>query len=141
MNYANMFASSNNNKTKADSIDQKHKLRTHGKDMWNTLHTFSAYLPEKLSNSEIEDMTGFVNGVLYYGTKFNLEWHDETQKYIEKNPYNFTTRDNSMLWICNFHNHVNRKLEKDLFECTKENLGKRWGNYIKIKEDHKNNIL
>ena len=33
-----------------------------------------------------------------------------------------------MLWICNFHNKVNMELEKDLFECTKENIAKRWGN-------------
>ena len=46
-----------------------------------------------------------------------------------------------MIWICNFQNQVNMNLEKDLFECTKENIGKRWGNYANILNDSNNNKI
>jgi FAD-linked sulfhydryl oxidase len=132
MNFVNAISSQS--KSKADLMDSKHKIRSHGKEMWNTLHTFSVYLPNKLSEEETKEFSDFVKGILFFGTKFNSAWHDGTMKYIRDNPFKFDTRENSMIWICNFHNNINIKLEKDLFQCTKDKIAKRWGNYNKIVE-------
>ena len=129
MNYAfNLSASKN----KSDILDSKYKSRLHGKDLWTVLHTSSVFLPEKPNDTEILDWTNFVKGILHFGTKFDPSWHHLTIDYIKKNPFEFMDRESSMMWICNFHNFVNIKTEKDLFECKKENIAMRWGNYAEI---------
>jgi hypothetical protein len=128
MNYAYNFKSKN----KGDTLDHKHKSRLHGKDLWTVLHTSSVFLPDKPNKKELSEWTNFVKGILYFGTKFDSNWHKLTIEYIEKNPFHFDDRESSMLWLCKFHNHVNIKTEKDLFECKKEKIAKRWGNYIDI---------
>jgi hypothetical protein len=119
-------------KSKEDILDRKHKIKTHGKDIWNVLHITSVYLPETLNDEEKEDLNSLFKGILYFGTKFNESWNKSTMDYINSNPLKLSSRDDAMFWVCKFHNHVNVKLEKDLFECTKENLAKRWGNYENI---------
>lgn len=133
MNYAFNF----NSKNKGDTLDSKHKSRLHGKDLWTVLHTTSVFLPYKPNDIELEEFTNFVKGILYFGTKFDPKWHKSTSEYIQKNPFDFKDRESSMLWLCKFHNHVNVKTEKDLFECRKEKIAKRWGNYADIKENTK----
>jgi len=125
MNFTSRF---NTQKSKADILDEKQKVRIHGKEMWNVLHTFSVFFPENPSEEDINTYTSFVNGVLLFGTKFDSNWSNLTKNYIQENPYKFNSREDSMIWMCNFHNYVNVQLEKDLFECTKENIAKRWGN-------------
>jgi FAD-linked sulfhydryl oxidase len=117
-------------KHKSEILDSKHKVKSHGKEMWTVLHTTSAFLPEKLNKDQEESFSSFVKGVLLFGTKFNKEWNETSLEYIKNHPFNFCDRENSMLWVCNFHNYINMKTEKDLFECTKENLSKRWGSKI-----------
>lgn len=130
MNFANMFGSQR--KLKSDVLDSKHKIKAHGKEMWNMLHTFSVYLPETCSTEEAQHFTSFVDGVLKFGTKIDPKWETLTIDYIKEHPYNFAARENAMLWICDFHNYVNIVAEKDLFECTKENIARRWGNYSNV---------
>ena len=124
MNFISRF---NNQKSKSEILDSKQKIKSHGKEMWTLLHTSSVFLPETLSQEQTLSYNSFVKGILHFGTKFNSEWTKETLEYIEKHPFEFNTRENSMIWICNFHNYINMKTEKDLFECTKENLYYRWG--------------
>lgn len=126
-------------KSKSDLLDEKSRHRLHGKDIWTVLHTSSVYLPEKPTQEELSEFASFVNGVLVYGTKFNNNWSSLYNEYIKASPFNFTDRENSMISLCNLHNYVNIKLEKDLFECTKENLAKRWGNYANISGNIKTN--
>ncbi len=133
MNFTSRYA-----KSKGDILDSKQKTRTHGKDMWTVLHTFSVFMPDRPSSEEVETFTSFIKGVLLYGTKLDSDWNSLTLTYIKENPFNFSSRDESMLWMCNFHNYINKKLEKDLFECTNEKLSKRWGNYGKIIQGDEN---
>lgn len=125
-------------KNKGDILDEKQHLRTHGKDLWTVLHTTSVFLGEKLNAEESETYKDFVFGVLYFGTKPNKTWHDLTMKYISDNPLDIKDRDNAMMWTCKLHNHVNLNNDKDLFECTIDNIAKRWGNYSAII--NKNNL-
>jgi len=129
MNFSSRFLQQ---KSKSEILDSKHRTRTHGKEMWNVLHITSVFLPEKPNKEEVDHFTNFVKGILHFGTKFESTWHEYTIKYIKDNPFNFVDRESSMLWICNFHNDVNQKLGKDLFECTKENISQRWGNYQNV---------
>lgn len=129
MNYAYNFTSSRN---KGDILDSKHKTRLHGKDLWTVLHTTSVFLPEKPNETELSEFVNFVKGILYFGTKFDTNWHKLTNDYINRNPFDFKDRESSMIWLCNFHNYVNIKTEKDLFECKKDKISKRWGNYADI---------
>jgi hypothetical protein len=137
MNFASRYTQQ---KSKGDVLDAKQKIRIHGKEIWNVLHTFSNFVPENPTREESEAYSAFIEGVLVFGTKFDQNWHNLTLQYITANPLDVTSRDTSMMWVCNFHNFVNVKLEKDLFECTKENLAKRWGNKASISGDNKNHV-
>ena len=128
MNFSSRFLAPTQ-KSKSDILDSKHKTRTHGKEMWTVLHITSVFFPETPKKEEVNSFEIFVKGILLFGTQFDSNWHDLTKNYIRENPFDFNSRDKSMIWMCNFHNFVNEKLEKDLFECTRENIAKRWGNY------------
>ncbi len=121
-----------NNIDKAEILDKKSTTRTHGKDIWVLLHTTTVYLPEPMTQEHQTTLHDFIKGILYFSTKFNKTWHSNTLSYLNANPIDTSTRESSMLWVCHYHNHINLLLDKDQFECNKENIAKRWGNFNSI---------
>lgn len=41
------------------------------------------------------------------------------QKILEKFPPQVTTRSTAAAWACHVHNEVNKRLKKELFDCSK----------------------
>ena len=124
-----MSRSLSNEKLKSDIVDEKNRKLLHGKEIWNILHTFSVYLNEDPTKKEIDEYKDFISGLLYFGTKLDDKWNETFKKYNEINPIaNINNRNDAILWNCKYHNYVNIKLEKDLYECNLENISKRWGN-------------
>ncbi len=132
-----------NEKFNSDAVDEKNRAVLHRKEMWNILHTFSVYLDKNSTEKEIESYKDFIYGILYFGAKNDKVWQENLNKFDKILPLKgIQNRDDAILWNCKFHNYINIKLEKDLFECNIENIAKRWGNYNKIVEgNNKANIL
>lgn len=130
-----------NEKLNSDLVDEKNRKILHGKEIWNILHTYSVYLDKTASCKEIQTYKDFIYGVLYFGTKNDIIMKESFDKFNRILPFqNIKSRDEAIMWNCKFHNYVNIKLEKDIFECSLENISKRWGNYKKIIEED-NNVL
>lgn len=124
-------------KGKSDLLDNKQTLNSHGKDIWTLLHTSAIYLPDKLSEEDSKDFKNYVEGVLYFSTKFDKKWLNNTKEFVLNNPLNFQSREDASVWLCHFHNHINLLTEKDLFECKVSRIAKRWGNYSQIQQNEK----
>ena len=124
-----------------EDIDKKFRVESHLRDIWTVLHTTSVYLPESLNENEEKDYTQFVEGILQFATKADDELHNYAKLYRSQNKYNFKTRENAALYLCNFHNSYNLVKEKYLFECTVDNLAKRYGNASAVTEHVKSASL
>jgi hypothetical protein len=124
-----MFNYTLNDKSK--SLDKKHALKTHIKDLWVVLHTTSVYLPPSLSGEQTNSYSDFIKGLIAFGTKFDNKFSKASDEFLFSNPIG-KDRNSIILWICHYHNHINELYEKDLFECELSTIAKRWGNYNSI---------
>ena len=124
-----------------EEIDYKFRLKSHIKDIWTVLHTSSVYLSEKLSETEEKDYIYFVDGILHFATKVDKDLNNLATEYKNKNKYNFSSRENASMWLCNFHNTFNLMNDKYLFECTMDNLTQRYGNYSSINKNNNTHSL
>jgi len=131
-----------NEKLNSDIVDEKNRKKLHGKEIWNIMHTFSVYLNKNATQEEINSYKDFIYGILYFGTKNDNNWQENFKSFDKILPLqSINNRDDAILWNCKFHNYVNIKLEKDLFECSLGNISKRWGNYNKIIVQENNKYL
>ena len=128
------FLPSSLNKKPKEEIDHKFRIKSHIKDIWTVLHTSSVYLPETLNEKLEQDYNHFVDGILLFATKEDKDLYNFVKDYKKKNRYNFSSRENASLWLCNLHNSFNLKNDKYLFECTTDNLTQRYGNFTSINK-------
>ncbi len=127
-----------NEKLNSDYIDEKNRRKLHKKEIWNILHTYSVYLNEKASINDMQEYKDFIFGVLYFGTKKDNEFNKQFNDFNSLNPLeNVNNRDEAIMWNCRFHNFINMKTGKDLFECKLDTISRRWGNYNKIANAEK----
>ena len=60
-----------------------------------------------------------------------LDYEEWGKKFLHRmksdNPLDLTNRESFSTWMCNQHNLFNKDLGKDQFDCTYENLKRRWG--------------
>jgi hypothetical protein len=132
-------ANRSNEKLNIEIITEKNRRKIHKKEIWNILHTYSVYLDEKSSGNDIQEYKDFIYGILYFGTKKDFEWNQQFNDFNNFNPLdNVNNRNEAILWNCRFHNYVNMKTNKDLFDCKLDTISKRWGNYNKITNSEKN---
>ena len=133
--------SKTNEKLNSDYIDEKNRRKLHKKEIWNILHTYSVYLNEKASINDMQDYKDFIFGVLYFGTKKDNNFNKQFNDFNSISPLdNVNNRNEAIMWNCRFHNYINMKTGKDLFECKLDTISKRWGNYNKISNSEKNII-
>ena len=45
---------------------------------------------------------------------------------LKETPPVVDSRENFAVWMCGMHNNVNKILGKPIFDCSFENLSKRW---------------
>ncbi|KAH8386805.1 hypothetical protein KR093_002633, partial [Drosophila rubida] len=93
-----------------------------GISTWGLLHTMAAFYSDNPTDTEKRDMRTFfeVLSRLYPCEYCAKDFRSD----IEVNPVNVNSQKDLALWLCKFHNRVNDKLGKPLFDCSKVN--ERW---------------
>ncbi|XP_015916991.1 FAD-linked sulfhydryl oxidase ALR isoform X2 [Parasteatoda tepidariorum] len=93
-----------------------------GKNTWSFLHTLAAYFPDKPSEGQKTDMKTFITLFSkFYPCKICAE---DMQKDLTTDPPAVNSRHDLSQWMCQYHNKVNEKLGKPLFDCSK--VDERW---------------
>lgn len=95
-----------------------------GRSTWTFLHTTAAYLPDKPSEHEKQQVSNLITAVSHLYPCRNCAEH--LQSYIEVNPLTLDSKRSISQWLCRFHNEVNQMLGKEVFDCKK--LDERWKN-------------
>ena len=108
-----------------DLLDKSQKISTSGRQAWTVLHTYSAYLPDKLSFEEEDTFRKFFESVIHFSTKKHNKWKVNSDKIDIK--MDFSTRENAMLSLCHYHNQINWELNKDQFFCDINKLTEVYG--------------
>ncbi|XP_055373881.1 FAD-linked sulfhydryl oxidase ALR [Condylostylus longicornis] len=93
-----------------------------GRATWGLLHTISVSFPKNPSDDEKKDAINFISCLSrLYPCEYCAK---DFQEDLKENPVDVTSRDKFSSWMCNFHNRVNKKLGKPLFDCSK--VYQRW---------------
>lgn len=93
-----------------------------GQAGWSLLHTIAANYPEKPTQAEKEDVVGFLHAFSrLYPCPHCAE---DMRKDLKKEPPNVDNHSTFSKWMCDLHNKVNKKLGKDIFDCSK--VDERW---------------
>ena len=96
-----------------DDKDENVKTKHWGSHMWSMMHTYSYLYPENPNNINKEDAT------LFYNSTLNLMkcgiCKKSAKTFLENNKINVETRNDLIEWVLKFHNSVNKKLGKDVW--------------------------
>ncbi|XP_055844872.1 FAD-linked sulfhydryl oxidase ALR [Episyrphus balteatus] len=93
-----------------------------GQSTWGLLHTIAAVYPTNPTDSQKQDVKQFYDSLSrMYPCEVCAK---DFQKDLKDNPVNANSQAKLSQWLCNFHNRVNEKLGKPLFDCSKVN--ERW---------------
>ncbi|XP_030381909.1 FAD-linked sulfhydryl oxidase ALR [Scaptodrosophila lebanonensis] len=93
-----------------------------GISTWGLLHTMAAFYSDNPTDNEKRDMKTFfeVLSRLYPCEYCAKDFRSD----LDVNPINVNSQKELAMWLCKFHNRVNDKLGKPLFDCSKVN--ERW---------------
>ncbi|XP_068158762.1 FAD-linked sulfhydryl oxidase ALR [Drosophila tropicalis] len=112
---------------KAQDADQQRddcpldKVRL-GISTWGLLHTMAAFYSDNPTDREKRDMKTFFEVLSrLYPCEFCAK---DFRTDLDVNPINVNSQKDLTLWLCKFHNRVNDKLGKPIFDCSKVN--ERW---------------
>ncbi|CAD8124566.1 unnamed protein product [Paramecium sonneborni] len=97
---------------------------TYGNYTWNMLHTTAIYYPDEPTLEQQQKMRNLFDAIAEFYACKHCKAH--FQKDISKNPPQVTSRKDLSIWLCYRHNEVNQLLGKPQFDCSFENLEKRW---------------
>jgi len=104
--------------------------------MWYILHSLPFYIRE-YNRQTCRAITDFLMDVAI--THPCNVCADHFEKYQKDNPWVGRGLSDLVVWLCNLHNHLNTRLGKPWFDCTK--YAKRWGIQIEtIKPRQKQSI-
>ncbi|KAH8287243.1 hypothetical protein KR054_004718 [Drosophila jambulina] len=93
-----------------------------GISTWGLLHTMAAFYSDNPTDNEKRDMKNFFEVLSrLYPCEFCAK---DFRTDLDVNPINVSSQKELSLWLCKFHNRVNDKLGKPLFDCSKVN--ERW---------------
>lgn len=87
-----------------------------GKSTWYLLHSLSsAYNSQHITFSSKHDIIGFMTQLskIYPCEKCVPHF----QKYLQKNPIKMERQGQFTWWLCTFHNIVNYRLKKPIYDC------------------------
>lgn len=93
-----------------------------GRSSWNLLHTVSANYPTRPSEGQKSEMRQFLQ---VFSHIYPCSWcASDFEQYLKDHAPKLGSRDEFGRWMCEAHNEVNVKLNKETFDC---NLWKkRW---------------
>ncbi|KAL4487526.1 hypothetical protein ABPG72_007046 [Tetrahymena utriculariae] len=91
---------------------------------WNFLHTMAIYYPKNPTEEEKQKIKNFFDSFATFYPCKPCALH--FQKDILKTPPAVESNESLSIWLCERHNLVNKWLGKQQFDCSFENLEKRW---------------
>lgn len=101
------------------------KLSVQGNIIWSYLHTISVrYIPTEEGKEEMKTILKSISNFLICPICGN-HW----KQIIEDSELDDVVKDrkNLMLWLCEKHNEINKKLGKEIFDCKIEKIFEKWG--------------
>lgn len=100
--------------TKLENSTLKAEL---GRSAWMLLHTMMAKFPDKPTPEDSEALTSYI--YLFARLYPCGECARHFQQILKQYPPQVATRSTAAVWACHVHNQVNKRLKKELFECSK----------------------
>ena len=87
-----------------------------GRSSWTMLHATAAKYPkDSPTDQQKQDMTKFLT---LFSHVYPCTWcAKDFEKYIRENAPKVDNREQLGRWMCEAHNHVNKKLGKPKFNC------------------------
>ena len=85
-----------------------------GRSTWTFLHSLVQNYPESPTRQDQEAMTNLFQFVRWYPCYI---CRSHFQKYIDDFPPDVTCKTRLVVWLCEAHNAVNRRLGKPEFDC------------------------
>lgn len=87
-----------------------------GNATWTLLHSIAENYPDTPSTGEVNDTKTFIELL----AKLYPCEHcaNEFRNYISQNKPALKSRRNFVEWACEFHNHINQKIGKNIYDCT-----------------------
>lgn len=94
-----------------------------GRHTWTLLHTIGAYYPaERPSQAHQDSVRQLIGSLAKIYPCPPCASH--LQEYISRFPPKTENRSQLERWLCDAHNDVNRRLGKDIFDCSL--VSQRW---------------
>ena len=107
-------------------FDEKRMTRKElGNHGWALLHTTAAYFPVDVTDQQLRDAYTYLH---HFGQFFPCrECGGHFLDMLRDDPPVFKSREEFMTYLCTLHNRVNKRLEKEQFDCSIASLKDRWG--------------
>ncbi|KAJ1914126.1 hypothetical protein H4219_004922 [Mycoemilia scoparia] len=86
-----------------------------GQSTWYFLHVMASRYPVDPTRNEQDTMRFFLRGLSRLYPCGQCAHH--IQQHFKKDPPRVGSRDELEQYLCNFHNEVNKRLKKPLFDC------------------------
>jgi FAD-linked sulfhydryl oxidase len=90
-----------------------------GHAAWKVLHTMMAKFPDKPTTDDSEALKSYIHLFARLYPCGDCARH--FQKILQKYPPQVATRSTAAAWACHVHNEVNKRLKKEIFDCS--NIG------------------
>lgn len=87
-----------------------------GRSGWTVLHSFATRYPDHPTKGDRERLLEFLN---YFAKNYPCEkcsFH--MMQYMDGNPPDASGNAAFQRWLCQFHNNVNKRLNKETFDCS-----------------------
>ncbi|PGH11418.1 hypothetical protein AJ79_04919 [Helicocarpus griseus UAMH5409] len=88
-----------------------------GRASWKLFHTMMAQFPDKPTAEQQETLRSYI--YLYSRLYPCGECASHFQTLLAKFPPQVSSRSAAAAWACHVHNEVNKRLHKDIFDCSK----------------------
>jgi len=88
-----------------------------GNAAWKVLHTMMAKFPDKPTEEDSQALKSYIHLFARLYPCGDCARH--FQQILAKYPPQVATRSTAAAWACHVHNEVNKRLKKELFDCSK----------------------
>jgi hypothetical protein len=116
---------SQTNVTTPIDTEEPPSLSELGKAGWTLIHTVASAYPSQPDIQEKKNASRFFLSLAQLYPCHSCA--EDFQRFVLRSPPRVESQDELTQWTCELHNHVNRKLGKDEFDCSK--FQDRWGDW------------